>query len=148
MALPTSDISTAVVRNLLGEGGDDFLTLDASTLINMWSRFKPTRGVHTGAADMNNDTFWKGHDGRCGFNLPVLQGAGGAFSPANWEYLHPRGGEPGGAISGYDEPGRLDDFRGYEYSLSVTLPPFYSFIGAGGSVVPANLDPVESNIEA
>jgi hypothetical protein len=147
MALPTSDISTAVVRNLLGEGGDDFLTLAASALINMWSRFKPTRGVYTGAASMNDDTFWKGHDGRCGFQLPVRSVVGGPFSPSNWVYLPPRGGEPGGAISGYDEPGRIDDFRGYDHDATLK-PPFYSFIGAGGSIVPASLDPVESNISA
>lgn len=144
MALGTTNISTTLVRNTLGENNNNVFSLATSNLINMWSKYKPTRGVNNGAAIASN-TFWKGHDGRCGFDLPIFQsnsGNAGVYSPTTWGYLKPRGGSPGGNP---DEPGRLGDFRGYEHS-STLKPPFYSYTGTGGNTTETVLDPVENEV--
>lgn len=132
MALPIDNIDSIMVRDCLGELSDNICVLCLSEKINMWSRFKPTRAPENNEKILNNNTFWKGADERCGFVLPVL--SGGAWSLSNWGYDKPRGTA--------DEPYRLDDFRGYEHDANVTLPPFYSI----GNNVPSNLDPVETNI--
>lgn len=145
MALGTTNISMTTVRSTLGYTADwSLFNVCISTLINMWSRFKPTRGVNNGNLTLNSNTFWKGSDGRCGLSLPTLPAGSGilnTYTPSNWEYLHPRGGSPGGTP---DEPGRLGDFRGYEHD-STLKPPFYSYTGGAGNIVPATITPFTNN---
>jgi hypothetical protein len=122
-ALGTTDITTTLIKNTLGEDINQVSELCISTLVNMWSRFKPTRGAD------GVSTFWKGSDGMCGFALPEL--AGGVYSPTIWGYTKP--------ISNY----RLGDFRGYNHD-STLKPPIYTFSGTGGSTIPATLYPVDN----
>jgi hypothetical protein len=106
MALATTNISTTLVRNELSEDNNNVFSLCTSSLINKWSRYKPVRDAGTGPnRPFGNETQ------RCGFDLYNE-------TAPSWEYLHPRGGSPGGEI---DEPGRLGDFRGYKHGA---LPPF------------------------
>lgn len=101
MALGTTNISTTLVRNTLGESNNNVFLLCTSELINKWSRYKPVRDAGAG---VNRP---RGFLGLFGLNLPT-----------NWDYLHPRGGSPGGTP---DEPGRLGDFREYKHDA---IPPF------------------------
>jgi hypothetical protein len=137
-ALGTNNISVSLVKNTLGESTYSVFLLATSALINMWSRFKPTRGVNNGELTLNNNTFWKGSDGRCGFNLPIWS-SGIIYSPTTWGYLQPRGGSYGGTP---DEPGRLGDFRGYFHDNTLA-PPFYS--NQSDNIV-RTLDPVENEL--
>ena len=121
MALATTNLALSTVRTALGYTADwSLFNIGTSSLINKWSRYKPTRGA-TGSS-----TFWKGSDGNCGFILPTLTGnsgnAGVYTNSGVWGYAQPQGGSPGGTP---DEPVRLGDFRGYEHS-STLKPPFYS----------------------
>ena len=43
MALGTTNISTSLVAQTIGEGSNDVGTLCKSTKINMWSKRKPVR---------------------------------------------------------------------------------------------------------
>lgn len=119
MALPTSDISTADVRNLLGASGDDIFPLSVLSNINKWSRFKPIRDIGFGP------NWPAGSNGKYGLNLPT-----------NWDYLQPRGGSIGGSP---DEGGRLDDFRGYEHDKDIAGP--VTWIIAGSPTLNGNLIP-------
>jgi hypothetical protein len=95
MALGQS-ITDTDVRNALSESTYDLFTLCISTLINKWSKYKPVRG------DRDYD-----------FGFDTLTGTLNALPANAWGYLKPRGGSWGGSP---DEPGRLDDFRGYNHS--------------------------------
>lgn len=125
MALGQTNITTTLIRNTLVEDNNKVSELCLSTLINMWSRYKPTRGAE------GTLTFWKGSDGLCGFSLPTL--AGGVWSQANWQYVKPN--------ANY----RLGDFRGYEH-INTLKPPIYSFIGVNECVIPSVIFPTDSDL--
>jgi hypothetical protein len=132
MAQLTDHINSNIVRTTLNAATNVWRLLIVHVWINMWSRYKPTRG---GAG---SGLFWKGDDGRCGFNLPTL--SGNIYTPENWEYLKPRGG----ALLG--ESFRAGDFRWYDHDPTLK-PPFYSFTGINGNEVPEVLSPVPSDIQ-
>jgi hypothetical protein len=132
MAQLTAHVTSNIVRNAISAATNVWHLLISHANINMWSRYKPTR--YNGATPSD---YWKGSDGRCGFQLPTL--TAGTFTPTNWTYLKPRGG------AAYSEPFRAGDFRYYDHDATLK-PPFYSFTGAGGNTIPANLNPVETNI--
>jgi hypothetical protein len=121
-ALGTTDITTTLVNDTTGAGSHVLSTL-CTTNINRWSKYKPTRGA-TG-----DSTFWKGSDGRCGFNLPIWS-SGTTYDPSTWGYIQPN--------NNY----RLGDFRGY-YHTNDIAPPFYS--NAADYTV-RTLDPVENQL--
>lgn len=105
MALGTTNIAFATVKALLGDATDNYFLLCTSNKINKWSKYKPVRDAGTG-------THWPATDiGNYALNVPT-----------NWNYLQPRGGEPGGVSTGIDEPARLDDFRGYEHDRTLAYP--------------------------
>jgi len=101
MALGQS-ITDNDVRGALGVSIFDIFTLCTQSVINKWSKYKPVRDAGFGA------NWPSGSSGKYGLNLPT-----------NWDYLGPGGGSEGGSP---DEPGRLDDFRGYEHSKLLAFP--------------------------
>ena len=102
MALSTTYADIVEVRNALGENNTNVFLLATSALINKWSKYKPIR-------DAGFSANWPGGiNGKYGLNLPT-----------DWSYLQPRGGSPGGSP---DEPGRLEDFRGYEHDTALAFP--------------------------
>jgi hypothetical protein len=123
MSLGTTNITTTLVGNLIGSSSHSLSVLCTYGSINMWSRYKPTKGT-TGS------NWWKGDDGFCGFSLPTLT-APDTYSPTNWTYLQP--------IVNY----RLGDFRGYEHNSNLTNPPFYSWGGQTPSSLPTDLYPAD-----
>jgi hypothetical protein len=95
-----------IVRAVLGATGDDaydMFKLCTWSTVNKWSKYKPIR-------DAGFSGNWPaGTNGKYGLNLPT-----------NWDYLKPRGGNWDG--NPYDEPARLDDFRGYNHNA---IAPFH-----------------------
>ena len=132
MAQLTAHVNSSIVRSALGASTNVWRLLIIHANVNMWSRYKPTR--YNGG---NRSNYWKGSDNYCGFQFPLL--VSGSFTPTNWTYLKPRGRKT------YYEPMRAGDFRYYDHDQTLK-PPFYSFTGAGGNVIPTHLDPVESNL--
>jgi len=122
VALGTSNISLGSVKSEIGESTYSLFDIGTSTLINKWSKYKPIRDAGAG-------TNWPtGINNLYGLDLPVWDNTSDRFEDDNgdlsddWDYLHPRGGSPGGTP---DEPARLGDFRGYEHDDSLTWPPMY-----------------------
>lgn len=115
MALGTININCKTVGDLLadasiyeaydGHNYINYFLLCTSIKINKWSKYKPIRDAGLGSNWPEGDT------GKYGLNLPT-----------NWTYLKPRGGEPGGLLTGIDEPARLADFRGYEHDRALAYP--------------------------
>ena len=111
--LPNTDLALSDVRTKLGYSADwSLFNIGISNLVNRWSKYKTVRAYGTGA---NIHERGKDDAGYWGFNFS-------GSNPDKWDYLKPRGGEPGGAISGYDEPVRLGDFRGYEHDRTLAYP--------------------------
>ena len=123
MALGTSNITTTIVGDYIGSTSHTVSVLCIYSSINMWSKYKPTRGA------FGDTTFWKGSDGRCGFSLPIWSSVT-TYSPTTWGYIKPN--------SNY----RLGDFRGYWHENTIA-PPFYS--NAADYTV-RTLNPVESEL--
>lgn len=123
MALGTS-ITDNDVRDALGSGSFDVFTLCTDANINKWSKNKPIRDAGVGA------NWPAGADGYYGLSIPVST-LNAFFSSENWTYNKPRGGSWDG--SPYDEPGRLDDFRGYEKNSN---PPIYISSFSSGTINP------------
>jgi hypothetical protein len=123
MALPSSNITTAMVANELGEGTNNVVDLCTSDEINMWSRCKP---VPMSAAErLTNLNHWqRGADGMSGLSVSPVSGSTLDFlkTRANvenianrrWTYRKPSGG----AL----EPYCLGDFRRYDADAT---NPFY-----------------------
>jgi len=103
MALGTTYIEKEALKTYLGESTDDVLALCTSANINRFSKYKPIRDAGLGV------NWPAGSDNHYGLDLAN-----------NWAYLQPRGSKSP------DEPGRPLDFRGYEHSESLTLPPIYT----------------------
>lgn len=95
MALGTTDISTTLVGNTIGNSSRNVGVLCTSSTINKWSKFKP---VKTPWPDANDN--WYGLD-----------------PTNNWAWVLPSGGST--------NPFRLGDFRGYEHDQTLTYLPVY-----------------------
>ena len=131
MALPTTNITTMMVRNELGETSNNVSALCKSLNINMYSKYKPTR--HTAPftdnwfeGKIDNDYYsgatpygiYKSYSGMFmpgtapTVGMPVAPFAGVGMRElaknAKWYYLPPRG-------NAYNEYYRLGDFRGYQH---------------------------------
>ena len=119
MALGTTNINCKTVADLIadatvyevidGYNYINYFLLCASVNINRWSKYKPVRAYGIGT---NIHVRGKDDVGYWGFNFS-------GSNPDKWDYLHPRGGSPGGTP---DEPARLDDFRGYEHDRTLAYP--------------------------
>lgn len=134
MALPTTGISTTLVRTALGESTNDIGTLCRSTNINKWSKWKPIRadnvtGIDTGI--LAGATY--------GLNISSYGSVASVVSAYGingglWAYLMPRGGA-------VDEPYRIGDFRNYDHSS----PPF---VGAASVTRVVNKNGLNPFVEA
>lgn len=96
MALGTINISTSLVGTTLGTSSRDVGTLCTHTAINMWSRYKPVRGLS-----------WPGST--LGFNITKTNKSIPLKSDFQTQWVY----EP--PIGGADSPYRLGDFRGYDH---------------------------------
>lgn len=110
--LPTTNITTTLVSNALGENTHNVGNLCVSSKINMYSKYKPVRFPHETTDGYPN--WWKGPG-------PTNQFASFSIttnihpktaSQGTWIYNKPRGNK---APSGVIEPFRLADFRGYDH---------------------------------
>ena len=112
MALPSTNVTTGMVRNTLGESTNNIGQLCTSPNVNMWSKWKPVRFPSGGQGLTENQRI----------SQPISETSYGIFitnsdSPltlreliggqdgTTHEYRRPRGGT--------NEPFRLGDFRGY-----------------------------------
>lgn len=116
--LPTTNISTNLVRNALGEDNNDVGRLCRSSKINRFSRFKPI--YHTSPSGLSDIDF---KNAQYGISIPsmVAMNSNGA-----WSYYAPT----------TSTPKRLGDFRKYYHDApiplrqvkgkSMVISPFYS----------------------
>ena len=122
MALPLTGISVSLVRDTIGAGSNDVGTLCKHTNINKWSKYKPVQhSKRVGLVDADFKSV------RSGMNIPsVMAHPSSGYVPImdyyrnnpNFEFTYnkPRGVN---ATYGWDEPFRLGDFRGYEYTANI-----------------------------
>ena len=102
--LPTTNITTSIVRSALGENNNDVGRLCTSAKINWFSKYKPIR--HT---DPHYNLVLSGSpDGSWGLTIPTLAQKN---SSGNWTYDKP--------LSSY--PKRLGDFRNYYHEAPIAL---------------------------
>ena len=101
MALPTTGITTTLVKNTLGAGSNDVGQLCIHPNVNKWSKRKPFRDnvIH------HNEAYWWRRSGispniRSGLYIPY-------GVDQTWSYPKPSGG--------INSPYRLGDFRGYQH---------------------------------
>ena len=116
MALPTSNISVAMVKAELGASTNDVGRLCTHPNINKWSKYKPV--AIESVSGSNSGEFATPLYGLKAPIFPSLQLALYhyiAFDGAEWEYIRP--------LSKPQYPARLGDFRGYEH----TAQRFYEF---------------------
>ena len=132
MALPTTGISTSLVKTEIGAGSNDVGTLCTHPNINKWSKWKPIRfnkidGITTDNLEAVN----------YGINIKSYASVASVISAYQnseevWEYLRPQGGS-------YSEPYRLGDFRNYEKdaiapAVGYAVTNRASNTGGGGTV--------------
>ena len=111
--LPTTNISTTLVRNALGEDNNDVGLLCKSSNINMWSKRKPVRYPADFIADPNE--VGKTLDHKWGLTLAGFKGVtlDGSDDDRRTVYNRPDGGS--------SQPYRLGDFRGYNHEATIPL---------------------------
>src|SRR5690554_3692632 len=109
MPLPTTNITTMIVRNKLWSSTNSVGEFCTRSNINMWSKHKPVRDPRI-SVPLNE--VGKGSDNRYGLNIP---------SYVNGSYPLTTYNRPRGAGGQYSEPFRLGDFRGYYHG--VLTPP-------------------------
>lgn len=133
-ALPETEISTTLVKNILGESTTDVGDLCTSNNVNMWAKYKP---VSLPYADWLGNPYWhQGSNGMCGLSIPFIQLEEPdyyewnvlnylqirsnllAICALNWGYDKPTGGA--------DSPFRLGDFRKYEHTSKKFMMPLVS----------------------
>lgn len=122
--LPTTDISTTLVRNTLGEDNNNVGLLCTSGKINMFSKYKPITSIRVGGVDTSSDTAIRIYE------LTTRN------EVKNWAYAKP--------TSSY--PKRLGDFRNYWHEApapllqnvgkTLTVNPFFGQIYAIGFNIP------------
>ena len=100
MALPSTNISVAMVKAELGASTNDVGRLCIHPNINKWSKWKPVR--HNSVNPLTEENF---------------QSVKYGINPINEAYERPRGKN-----ETYNEPFRLGDFRGYNHQA---LPPVW-----------------------
>ena len=112
MALPTTGISTSLVKTALGAGSNDVGTLCTHPNVNKWSRWKPVRHPKVvGLTEVDLQSVRGGLQFE-EFDTPAellsfyRNDVGYSFT-----YLRPRGGN-----NSPSEPYRLGDFRNYDHS--------------------------------
>lgn len=130
MALPTTGISTSLVKSTIGAATNDVGTLCAHPNINRWSKWKPIS--YQSLVGLTEDQL---KSSNCGMIIPSFTTVGALVDYYNnnpslkWEYNKPSGGA--------NSPYRLGDFRGYEHSAikfyNVLIPEFS--VGIGGVTV-------------
>lgn len=110
MALGTTNISTNLVKNEIGESINNVGGLCVSTNVNMWAKRKPVRDSRIAVPESEVGVA----GGTYGLSIPAYTGDDTALTT----YLKPRG-------SANNEPCRLGDFRGYDHTapLPVSLLP-------------------------
>lgn len=115
--LPTTNISTTLARNTLGEDNNDVGLLCKSPKINMWSKRKPVRYPADFIADPND--VGKTLDHKWGLTLANFIGVtpDGNDDDRRTVYNRPNGGS--------SQPYRIGDFRGYNHDANIPLviPP-------------------------
>ena len=106
-ALPTTEISTSLVKTALGAGSNDVGTLCTHQNINKWSKWKPvSSNKHEGitTTDLINKKF-----GLDIISKSTIYDLLTYYSKNSiWNYLKPTGGA--------SSPYRLGDFRNYDHS--------------------------------
>ncbi len=129
-ALGTTYISTTLVRNTLGEDNNDVGLLCSSSLVNMFSKFKPI--YHTKTFGLTPTDY---QDASYGVIIPSMAAMN---SSSNWQYSKPTS----------SSPKRLGDFSNYFHEAPVALQqvtgnklevsPFFGYsYGIGFSILPA-----------
>ena len=103
MALPTTNITTSMVRNILGESTNSVGALCTSLNINMWSKRKPVidNRVEVPFADVGKSSGVAAEGTGWGLNVPGWIGDDNAITTYNRPF------------GGVNSPFRLGDFRGY-----------------------------------
>ena len=106
MALPTTGITTSMVRNILGESTNSVGALCTSLNINMWSKRKPVidNRVEVPFADVGKSSGVAAEGAGWGLNVPGWIGDDNAITTYNRPF------------GGVNSPFRLGDFRGYEHT--------------------------------
>jgi len=119
MALPTTDITTTMVKNELGASTNNVSELCTHADVNMWSKRKPVRDTRFSTPIPFEDvgkTQVEAGSGQWGIGLTSYQGDDTITST----YLKPTGGS---------YPYRLGDFRGYYHTYPmdseapISIPP-------------------------
>ncbi len=107
MALPDTQISTALVGQTLETSSRSVGSLCTHASVNRWSKRKPIK--HTSLVALTEAQFAAA---RYGIHIPeLLSTVGTAYNNANWNYNKPTS----------LDPKRLGDFRFYEHSAPVPL---------------------------
>ena len=109
MALGTTNISTSLVAQTIGEGSNDVGTLCKSTKINKWSKWKPIAVPKPTGLTV---TELIAHN--CGFTIPYYDQLEKFQNLGEWIFNPPRG-----VYTGVNEPFRLGDFRNYNHDAPV-----------------------------
>ena len=138
--LPTTNITTSIVRSALGENNNNVGLLCRSSNINMWSKRKPViypANSTDGVAD-----WWRSADNNCGIYVQKVNGLDELpeLTGSVWSYIPPTGGA--------SAPYRLGDFRNYEHNSTIPfdiLLPKYIITGSSGNVVKLRVLTVGSN---
>lgn len=106
MALPTTNITTTIVRNELGAATNNVGQLCTHPNINMWSKRKPVRDSRL---SIPVNEVGRGSAQDYGLNIPAYQGDDSLLTT----YVRPTGGSM--------SPYRLGDFRGYEHNAGIPV---------------------------
>jgi len=106
MALSQTDITTTIVRNVLGEDDNNIGLLCSSNEINMWSKKKPIR---SSLIEISYSNVGKTGSGFYGLSLPAYDGDDSLLTT----YLQPTGGA--------SQKFRIGDFRGYNHTAVIPI---------------------------
>lgn len=127
MALAQNNISISEVKTVLNEAYYELSVLCQSSNINKYSLRKPV--ILPASQSVNNDYWYRGADGMCGFSIPYLSFGSIAslqtktnvtgVTSMDWIYLKPSGGT--------DSPFRLGDFRLYAHDSEPCISPATSY---------------------
>lgn len=108
--LPSTNITTTLVANTLGENSHDVGTLCSSNRINKWSVFKP---IGRNISEVNKADWYKGNPTYNPYGIVIGYWTGidiNLFKNGSWNYVRPSGGQ--------NSIYCLGDFRKYNHSAS------------------------------